>query len=143
MSKMRKFEKRWTKDAILKEVEKMEIGAAERFVSRLGHVFIADGFVKEPWPKFAKMGIEKGEFPVGCWCTFWFTARSEDEIDVGVPLFFDPHHTCKSARGVVSNGYDARAMKEARIGTALQEAEGLMLALEEYRNSGVINALLN
>ena len=138
----KKWLKQWTKDEVEAEIKKMGLAAAERYDSDLGVVFVAEGFKRDPWPSWKSLGIVEGEFPMGCYCAFWFVAKDDEHVDVGVPLFFDPMHTCERS-GLVSNGWDKATMRQARVASALREAAGYLAGLKEMRDTGVINALVH
>ena len=84
-------------------------------------VFIADGFSFDPHTKFARFGIEKGEFPLGAYATMWWVAKDE-ELDIGQPLFFDFLHNPE---------YDLATKKMARVNTAIREAGAFLKRRKE------------
>lgn len=81
-------------------------------------LYIADGFTANPHEAFWRFGIDKGEFPFGCFVTMWWTAKGEDQFDIGVPLFFEAFHNPELP------GQDVKKM--ARINTAIKEASGFL-----------------
>ncbi len=79
-------------------------------------IFIADGFSLPPHKAYRRFGIEPEDFPMGMYCTLWWTGMSE-RLDTGQPLFFDAFH---------DNQYDQATRKAARINRALKEAQGFL-----------------
>ena len=58
-----------------------------------GHdILFGDGFVTKPYPALKKFGIEKNDFPNGCYCTVWLWATDDQTCGLGLPIFFDPMH---------------------------------------------------
>lgn len=56
-------------------------------------VFIGDGYSEAPHIPYVMRGaISPGQFPDGCFVTWWFVTKGEDKLDRGAPLFFDPVH---------------------------------------------------
>lgn len=86
-------------------------------------VFIADGFSPPPHFKYRKLGLETGDFPYGCYVTFWWAARGEDKLDTGQPLFFD--------------ALDADSRNQhARLNTAVKEATNFLKTRNRIRLDG-------
>jgi len=54
-------------------------------------VLLGDGFVAEPYPALKKFGVEKDDFPNGCYTTVWLWGR-DDDVGLGLPIFFDCMH---------------------------------------------------
>ena len=132
---------KWTKDAVEQEIRRMGLEPAERYESKLGHVFIADGFRYDCYPAWASCGIGPNDFPMGAHCTFWFTATDDEHVDAAVPMFIDPMHTCETSGGIIAGGYDKATMRQARINKALVEATAFLKALDQVRKSGVANGI--
>lgn len=85
-------------------------------------VIVADGYVSPAnLHKFRKLGVEKGEYPLGCYCTIWWIMQSDDRYVVARPIFFEWNH---------DTGYDQASKKQARINTAMKEA-GELIAIDK------------
>lgn len=82
-------------------------------------VFIADGFAAHPGITFKKFGVEPEDFPGGCYATLWWIAKSEDQLNVGQPMFFELFHDPE----LTSDG-----KRQARINSAMAEAKKFMKA---------------
>ena len=93
-------------------------------------VFIADGFSFNPHEKFARFGIEKGDFPLGAYATMWWVSK-DDELDIGQSLFFDFMHDPE---------YGLSSKKTARINSAIQEAAGFLKRRKELAKEVHANA---
>jgi hypothetical protein len=90
-------------------------------------VFVADGFHPQPFPAFERMGVKENEFPMGCYATTWWTAQGEDKVEMGTIFFCEPFH---------DPGYTVETKKQARINTALREAEGFLKRREQQHVAG-------
>jgi hypothetical protein len=88
-------------------------------------VFIADGFSSKPAETFWRFGITPTDFPSGCYATFYWIARGEDHVELGVPMFFEPFHNPELANN--------ETRKKARINTALREAESFLKKRQKVR----------
>ena len=87
-------------------------------------VFIADGFSFTPEKVYARFGIEKNDFPLGCYATLWWIAR-DDDLDIGQPIFFDFLH---------DPSYDIPTKKIARVNTAVREATSFLKTRKKVRS---------
>ncbi len=88
-------------------------------------VFIADGFSFQPEKMYARFGIEKGDFPLGCYATLWWVAK-DDDLDIGQPVFFDFLHNPE---------YDLATKKIARVNAAVKEAQGFLNSRKKVRSN--------
>lgn len=88
-------------------------------------VFIADGFSFTPEKAYARFGIDKGDFPLGCYATLWWVAK-DDDLDIGQPVFFDFLHNPE---------YDLATKKIARVNTAVQEAHRFLKTRKKVRSN--------
>ena len=77
-------------------------------------VFIADGFAAKPHITFRTFGVDKGEFPFGCFATLWWVSKGDEKLDIGQPLFFDAFH---------DSGYSPEGKQTGRVNAAMKEAE--------------------
>lgn len=75
-------------------------------------IFIADGFSGTPHYHFARFGVEKGEFPFGCFATLWWIGKDE-ELDIGRPILFDAFHNPEMDKDTKRIGRINRAMQDA------------------------------
>lgn len=80
-------------------------------------IFVADGFSLPPHRNFQRFGVEPLDFPSGMYATLWWVSKHEDKLDTGQPIFFDAFHNPE---------YSTETKKQARINTALREAEGFL-----------------
>lgn len=72
-------------------------------------VFFGDGFSEWPHINFVKQGaLSPGQFPKGCYVTWWFAVKGEDHLKGGAPVFFDPDHD-------VAKWHDESTLQQARI----------------------------
>ena len=82
-------------------------------------VFIADGFSATPEVTFQKFDVERADFPLGCYATFWWIFESDEKMSLGRPLFFDFLH---------DPGHSAESKKKMRIAAAVKDAETTLIA---------------
>lgn len=85
-------------------------------------IFVADGFSLMPHNAFRRFGIDAHDFPSGMFSTLWWVSKDGDQLDTGQPIFFDALHNPE---------YSAETKKQARINTALREAEGFLKRREQ------------
>lgn len=90
-------------------------------------IFVADGFSLMPHNAFRRFGVESDEFPAGMYATLWWVSKESDQLDTGQPIFFDALHNPE---------YSAETKKQARINTALREAEGFLKRREQQHVAG-------
>lgn len=109
--------KRVGKDAIERMCRLAGLVPARRETLQEHDVFIADGFCAKPHETFRRFGVEPGEFPFGCYATIFWTAKGEDLVDIGIPLFFDAFH---------DPSYDKATKHRARLNRASEEAKGFL-----------------
>lgn len=86
-------------------------------------VVVADGYVSQPHITFQKFNVEKNDFPLGCYGTFWWALRADERMLVAYPMFFDALHDMNIPRP------DRQA---ARVETAFQNAEAF---ITEHRDT--------
>jgi len=75
-------------------------------------ILLADGFVSKPYPALKKFGIDKDDFPQGCYTTVWLWGK-DDKIGLGLPIFFDPLHNIE---------HPLSSRQTMRINTAVNHA---------------------
>lgn len=92
-------------DAGMRPEKKMTLGDRE--------LYIADGFAAPAFPKLARFGVTRGEYPFGAYCTIWFLAKGEDFFEVGRPMLFDAFHDPNIPHS---------SKQDARINTAIKNA---------------------
>lgn len=90
-------------------------------------LFIADGFVSRPEKHFARFGIEKGEFPLGCYVAMWALAKDEGKFHVGGPVFFEALH---------DGEWDKSTRQRGRINAAVRDAENHLKMAEKVGPNG-------
>lgn len=85
-----------------------------------GEVCIADGFTKHPVRNFGRaFGVERGDFPSGCYATVW--ALFQDEVFVVADaVFFDPLHDLAMA-----------SRQDGRVRVAMERAEKFAETMEK------------
>lgn len=76
-------------------------------------VCVADGFSATPHVTFKKFGIEEGQFPYGCYGTFWIDFANDDKLNWGGTLFCDAMH---------DSGHSLEAKRNMRVNAALADA---------------------
>lgn len=91
-------------------------------------IFIADGFSKVPHFTYGSLGAEPGEFPNGAFCTLWFTVKGEENLDVGLPMFFEKDH---------DPHFDEQTKKQARLNTAFKQAESVIKTRDRYKGASM------
>lgn len=111
------------KQAFEETCRKAGMTPAHRTKFHSTEIFVADGFSFNPHTKFARFGVEKGDFPLGCYATMWWVAK-DDDLDIGQPLFFDFMHDPE---------YDLGTKKMARINSAVQEAAAFLKRRKEVK----------
>ena len=87
-------------------------------------IYIADGYSTVPHEAFARFGVKKGELPIGCYVTMWWAAKNENQVEFGMPIFFEPNHNPE---------IEASMKKKARINTAIKEASGFLKRKKKAR----------
>lgn len=75
-------------------------------------IYIGDGFVRHPDFTLRRFMVDKGEFPDGCYATFWFVAEDEKFV-IGQMLPFDLRHDIH---------YDENSKRTARVAAAMIQA---------------------
>lgn len=88
-------------------------------------IFIADGFSATPHITYRKFGIEKGDFPFGCYATLWWVSNDGEKLNTGQPLFFDAFHNKRYAMG---------SKQLARINTAMKSARAFLNSRKKVSN---------
>lgn len=69
-------------------------------------LFIAAGESSPPHLRYQRFGIEPTDFPLGCYVTFAWIMKGEDELVLGIPAFYEKNHDPKLPES---------AKKQARI----------------------------
>lgn len=81
------------KDKIETLFRSLECVPVDRETIHGREVFIGDGYSASPHVPYVRRGaLSPGEFPNGCFVTWWWVAKGEDKLDRGAPLFFDAVH---------------------------------------------------
>lgn len=76
-------------------------------------VFVADGFSATPEVTFQRFDVERKDFPLGCYATFWWVFDTDEKMSLGRPLFFDFLHDA---------GHTVEGKKKMRVAAALKDA---------------------
>lgn len=88
-------------------------------------VFVADGFSATPHVTFQRFDIDDGDFPFGCFGTFWWTFEGDEKMAMGRPLFFDAFH---------DTGYSKESKQMMRVSKALKDAEETFVLRKKAAN---------
>ena len=106
---------RMTRDRIEKMCRRAGMAPVVRQRIRGFDIIVADGFSSVPHVTFQKFNIERGEFPMGAYGTFWWALKSDDQgFLIAYPLFFDALH---------NPGLDKASKRDARVRAALDNAD--------------------
>lgn len=62
-------------------------GFTERY-----ELFIAAGESMPPHFRYQRFGIEPTDFPSGCYVTFAWLFKGEDQLVLGIPAFYEKNH---------------------------------------------------
>lgn len=91
-----------------------------------GDGFVTGGRETDPYRKLQKFGIEKGEYPNGCYVTCWLWASDDQKVGLGLPIFFDPMHD-------ITQTLDWR--RERRLDEAKMSAVHTIRSLKDMQKS--------
>lgn len=116
------------KDKIERMVRESGLVPQDRRKVRDYDLLLADGFSLPPHRVWRRFGIDEGEFPRGCYVTFWWLMKGEDRLFVAVPLFFDVGHNPEYM--------DSETRRRARLNRAQQEAESFVKRLGKKQMGG-------
>lgn len=94
---------------------------ADRRMLKGYDLLMSDGFSLPPHKAFARFGVGPNDFPNGCYVTFWWLMRGEENMLAAHPLIFDVHHNPE---------YDPPTKKQGRINSAFEDAENFIKTLE-------------
>lgn len=78
------------------------------------YIFIADGFAARPDVAFQRFGIGPADFPNGCYATMWWCSKSDENLDAGRQLFFEPGHDPEISASNKQRARINRALTDAR-----------------------------
>lgn len=78
-------------------------------------LLLADGLSLPPHKHWRRFGIDPGEFPRGCYVTFWWLMKGEDRLFIAGPIFFDINHNPEYI--------DPETRRRARLNKATKDAQ--------------------
>jgi hypothetical protein len=105
-----------TKNNVINMLARAGTQPAYRGVHQGYDIYIADGRTDKPEWVLRRFGVEPGDFPNGCFTTFWFVAEGERFL-VGQMLPFDIFHDPQ---------YDEQSKHTARVAGALVQARNFI-----------------
>lgn len=87
-------------------------------------IYVSDGFSLPPHRAFNKFGVDPDEFKNGCYVTFWWLMRGEENLLVAAPAIFDVYHDMS---------YDPATKKQMRANKAIEDATAIVGALKKRK----------
>lgn len=75
-------------------------------------IYVGEGFSSPPHFPYRRFGIDRDEYPFGCWIEFYWIGKGE-RLFIGSILHIDAFH---------NSGIDAATKKKMRLNTAIERA---------------------
>lgn len=85
-------------------------------------LLISDGFSMPPHYTYQRFGVDPDDFPNGCYVTFWWLMKGEDNMFAAHPLFCDIYHDME---------YDKETKHRMRLNSAVEDAENFLKQMDE------------
>jgi hypothetical protein len=90
-------------------------------------LFIAAGESKPPHLRYQRFGIDPTDFPLGCYVTFAWVLKGEDQLVLGIPAFYEKNHNPE----LTDEG-----KKQARINRCKEDAMEFFRKRDRARRKG-------